>query len=120
MVRRSRKWPPFKETGDSSETEASGQFPTSSNVQRKIKGKKFFKELVLIKPNRGQQRCGEVSAEHVWLDLHERIRLSENGVRGVRSRCMTCAGTAELPTDGFSRGLPPGFCPDFSYLYPQR
>ncbi|MGA6176103.1 hypothetical protein, partial [Delftia sp. zbq_16] len=39
------EWPPFKETGDSSETELQGQFPTSIGLRKKINGKKFFKSL---------------------------------------------------------------------------
>jgi hypothetical protein len=115
-----RKWPPFKETGDSSETEGSGQFPTSLECIKKIKGKKFFKELVLIKLNSGPSGCGEVSAGLAWQDFRGRIRLSASGALDVRSRCKACAGIAVLPTDGFSTVLRPGFYPAFSYLYPQR
>jgi hypothetical protein len=114
-----RKWPPFKETGDSSETEGSGQFPTSLECIKKIKGKKFFKELVLIKLNSGPPGCGEVVAGIVRQDLQRRIRLSASSALDVRSRCNACAGIAVLPTDGFSTVLRPGFYPVSSYLYPQ-
>jgi hypothetical protein len=42
------EWPPFKETGDSSESQASGQFPDRLLSIKKIKGKKFLKELVVL------------------------------------------------------------------------
>jgi len=114
-----RKWPPFKETGDSSETEGSGQFPTSLECIKKIKGKKFFKELVLIELNSGPPGCGEVAAGLVGQGLQGRIRLSASGALDVCSRCKACAGIAVLPTDGFSTVLRPGFYPASSYLYPQ-
>jgi len=94
-------------------------FQPAANEQRKIKGKKFFKELVLIKPNGASRRCGEVLAGPGGLDLQRRIRLSASGVLGVVSRCNTCAGITVLPTAGFSRGLRSGFYPAPSYLYPQ-
>jgi hypothetical protein len=43
-----RKWPPFKETGDSSESQASGQFPDRLLRIKKIKGKKFLKDLLCL------------------------------------------------------------------------
>ncbi|WP_271409906.1 hypothetical protein [Pseudomonas sp. Q1-7] len=48
VVTTGRKWPPFKETGNSSETMRAGQFPTNAIGEMNIEGREIQKSLVMF------------------------------------------------------------------------